>query len=611
MLDASLLIIQGRDQGARVPLDEPAVRLGRGVDNDFRVMDSEVSRHHAVIKQTEAGGFRLEDLNSSNGSFVNGRQVSEAPLGSGDQVQLGRTVLLFESSSPESDRSLHAAGRIDLVSDVGSDHSRIVGSLDPRATLGTAANESGMMARLQTLYEVSELVTSPAKSIDDLLQRILNRALVAVAADRGCVLLADPRTDEIQPRVFASAIDGDGRSAAAPMPISTTIVQHVLSNGQGVHTSDARRDERFSPGQSILRVGIREAMCVPIQGRYELLGVLYVDTTGSGLSSALHPETAGRFSSESLKLLSAVGRQAALAVETNRYQTALVSAERLAAVGETVTTLAHDMKNILQGMKGGSYLIESGLKKDDPDTARRGLTIFGRNQDRLYDLASDMLTFSKDRRPDLRMCDINALVREIGELVTPIAEERRIAVTVEEGRLPASAADETALHRALLNLVTNALDAAGGAEGAAVSIRTRPSPDGDGTEIAVQDNGPGMAADEIDRIFNLFESSKKAGGTGIGLAVSRKIVREHGGSIDVDSAPGHGATFRVHLPILRASDEAAALATTGDGGGDGEQGGRTQQIHIGTLTAPEIDGLTDSQLLRLKEASDGGAESAR
>ena len=544
---ASLLILQGRDQGARVPLVEPRVQLGRGPDNDFRVLDSEVSRHHVRVDRVE-DAFHLTDLNSSNGTFLNGGPVSTATLRSGDQLQLGRTVFLFESG--RSLKRKRVSREIDLVDD--GDHSQILASVDA-APVGAglmgasgAAAGSQMMRRLQTLYEISELVTSPAAGIDDVLQRILNRALESVAAERGCILVADPRTDEIRPRVFARR---DGTAVQTAMPISTTIVSTVIANRQSIHTSDAQHDERFTSGQSILKAGIREAMCVPLQGRFELLGVLYVDTTRDGLSSVVDQTLNNRFSSEALKMLAAVGRQAALAVETNRYQTALVSAERLAAVGETVTTIAHDMKNILQGMNGGSYLIEAGLSKDDADTARRGLGIFVRNQERLTNLANDMLTFSRDRRPDLADCDLDGLIHDIGELMTPAAEERRIRLTVAGAGLDPVLADEALLHRAVLNVVTNAMDAAGGSEDAAVELRTRRS--GEMAEIVVRDNGPGLTDDAKQRVFNLFESSKGAGGTGIGLAVSQKILREHGGSIEVDSRPGEGATFRLQLPARR------------------------------------------------------------
>ena len=114
-------------------------------------------------------------------------------------------------------------------------------------------------------------------------------------------------------------------------------------------------------------------------------------------------------------------------------------------------------------------------------------------------------------------------------------------------------ADESLLHRAVLNVVTNAFDAAGGVEDAAVTIATHQS--GETAEVIVRDNGPGLSEEARQRVFNLFESSKGAGGTGIGLAVSQKILREHGGSIEVESEEGCGATFRLQLPARRGEND--------------------------------------------------------
>ena len=99
------------------------------------------------------------------------------------------------------------------------------------------------------------------------------------------------------------------------MPVSRSIVDNVLKKGQGVRTSDARTDRRFVPGQSILQAGIREAMCVPMQGRYDVLGVIYVDTTTPPERVVLEGGVTHKFSEDQLRLLVAIGSQAALAIE--------------------------------------------------------------------------------------------------------------------------------------------------------------------------------------------------------------------------------------------------------------------------------------------------------
>src|SRR5207249_8657617 len=118
------------------------------------------------------------------------------------------------------------------------------------------------------------------------------------------------------------------------MAVSRTITDHVLRERQGVIVTDAARDQRFAAGQSILRVGIREAICVPMKGRHETLGVLYLDTV-TAAAQAQQP----KFTDDHLALAIALAHQAALAVEGTRYYHAMVQAERLAAVGQTIAAL--------------------------------------------------------------------------------------------------------------------------------------------------------------------------------------------------------------------------------------------------------------------------------
>lgn len=553
MAIATLLIVQGRDQGERYTLRDESISLGRGTDSEFRILDGEVSRRHAYIKH-EGSHFVLVDNHSSNGSFVNGRNISEQTLSSGDQIQLGRTVLLFEVDSSHTSLALTASGQIDLVVDsLQLDQSQIVSQFDPdpSQSLLIAPPQGGAGNRLEALYQISELATSPTTGLDELLQKITDLTLSAVSADRGCMLVADAETDEIRPRVFSRRGNLTAVQSREKMPISTTIVQYVLANGKGIQTSDARLDERFASGQSILKVGIREAMCVPLQGRYELLGVLYVDTT-QPFGEQLQDSASSRFSRDTLELLSTIARQAALAVEGQRYQTALVKAERLAAVGQTVASISHDIKNILQGMSGGSFLVKNGLKKDDREQISKGWAILDRNQNRIMHLVTDMLTFSKERRPELRMCDLNDVVREVAELMQPTFEERGRSLSVDYGDLPPTAADPEAMHRAVLNFATNGLEALNHVDDGRLDVRTHVVDGGDTIEIVVADNGPGIPAEERPKLFSLFESDKGMRGTGLGLAVSLKILKEHGGSITVDDDSSSGATFRLRIPVQTA-----------------------------------------------------------
>ncbi|GAB4146908.1 MAG: ATP-binding protein [Planctomycetaceae bacterium] len=555
---ANLLVIQGVDQGTRFELDTTEVGIGRGVRNAVRILDTEVSRTHATLEFAD-GVYTLTDKGSSNGTFVNGVPIRSQRLNNGDQIQCGRTVLLF--TTPESDEeSKYVAANVDLHGDqTGSDHSRIVGAVghDPSETLlggsGQATPQDLMhaVANLQALYRIAEEAVSPSISSEQLLKRILDLTIEVVGADRGCILVSDPNSGDIVPQVYSVR---NGGEATSKMPVSRSIVDYVLRESQGVRTSDARHDQRFTPGQSILQAGIREAMCVPMQGRYELMGVVYVDTTTSPERVILDASNRDTFSEDQLRLLVAIGRQTALAIENNRYQQALVQAERLAAMGQTIAMLSHHIKNILQGVRGGSYLIDMGLSNHDEEVVRKGWAIVEKNQGKIYHLVMDMLTFSKERQPVLEVADLNETVGDVCELMQGRAEECDVDLQCHFAEnLPQSTFDVEGIHRAVLNIVTNAIDATEGRENSRVLVETGFDEQANSFFVRVSDNGPGIPPEQEATIFNIFESTKGHGGTGLGLAVSQKIIREHGGEITLKNMPDQGCQFQLSWP--RIEDE--------------------------------------------------------
>ncbi len=547
---ASLLVVQGVEQGARFELGERPVSMGRGVQNEVRILDTEVSRLHATIQQVK-DTFVLTDRNSSNGTLVNGVAVRSHVLVDGDQVQLGHTLLLFSDAERDS-VSQAAAERVQFFQkNDPADRSSIVSQLDgravPRSLSADSPEESGTPSNLTVLYRIAEEVVRPSVSIDQTLQRILDLTIAAVGADRGCVLLTDPQSGAIRPQVAGQ------RGMSEPgsrMPVSRTIVDYVLKNNQGVRTADAQHDSRFDPARSIVQAGIREAMCVPMQGRHELMGVMYLDITTPADRLLLQGKAAG-FREDQLRLLVAIGRQAALAVENNRYQQAFVKAERLAAMGQTIATLSHHIKNILQGIRGGSYLIDMGLNDHNEDLVRKGWHVVDKNQHKIYHLVMDMLSFSKDRKPALAPAQLNETVGDVIELMQARATECSVDLQFQpDTNLPMCTFDADGIHRAVLNIVTNAIDAVEGSDHAVVKAETGLHVESDMLWVAVSDNGPGIPEDQLGRIFNVFESTKGARGTGLGLAVSLKIIREHGGDIAVESRLGEGSRFTLAWPRL-------------------------------------------------------------
>jgi signal transduction histidine kinase len=194
-------------------------------------------------------------------------------------------------------------------------------------------------------------------------------------------------------------------------------------------------------------------------------------------------------------------------------------------------------------------VIEQGLKQHDEEIVRKGWKMVERNQGRISALVMDMLTFSKEREPDPVPSSINQIVGDVVELVQSRAAELMVSLEwlPAEG-IPILTFDPEGIHRAVLNIATNAIDACDEKEGGHVSITTQYAPDEGLVRVLVEDNGCGIAPEDVDKIFTIFVSHKGGRGTGLGLPVSQKILKEHGGDIHVTSQLGRGSRFTLELP---------------------------------------------------------------
>jgi signal transduction histidine kinase len=216
--------------------------------------------------------------------------------------------------------------------------------------------------------------------------------------------------------------------------------------------------------------------------------------------------------------------------------------ERLSALGEMAATVAHETKNPLNSIRvATSYL----RKNFHGDILTEFLSIIEEEVMRLNDITSNFLGFSKPAPLSLKVSDINTVVRMTVELIRQEATDRNIEVIVltDEHILPLLC-DGSAVKQALLNLLLNALDAS--REGDAISISTEAAEGG--VRLSVQDTGSGIDTERIANIFKPFYTTKTRG-SGLGLAVVDRIVKEHKGTIAVESEAGKGTRFTIELPV--------------------------------------------------------------
>jgi len=530
-----LTVLKGPDKGRRfeLPDDEPQL-IGRSGES-LPLKDQTISRRHAELTPDE-GRWIINDLRSANGTFINGVKVSgRRVLKPGDQIRTGSTLFLYGQEAKPWRHRVHVAQKGEMASQVTvsvpcNDESMIMAVPEP---------SQAAVIQLKVIYELTQLIGSIVDR-RKLLDRVMDLVFEYFRADRGFILLQDFPNDQLEPVVVRHRVPPKD-SKSSRITVSQTIVQHVVGCGEGVLSSNAMTDKRFAKGDSVQDYGIRSAMCVPIKFKDRLFGVIHIDSQIANYT----------YTEDQLRLLTAIGVQTGLALANARHYEIRLQRERLAAVGQTVASLSHSIKNILQGLRGGADVVELGLRKDNMKVVHGGWDIVSRNLDRIYGLTMNMLTYSKQRKPELEVIDIPKLLTEILSLIQGQYDNKNVALLTDfDNDMPRVPVDPAGIHQTILNLLNNALDAVEPGSGV-VSVRLECDEEVRRIKIVINDNGHGIAPESRKHLFEPFYSTKGLRGTGLGLVVTKKVVEEHGGTIDIASSPSQGTTCTITLPYAK------------------------------------------------------------
>jgi signal transduction histidine kinase len=229
----------------------------------------------------------------------------------------------------------------------------------------------------------------------------------------------------------------------------------------------------------------------------------------------------------------------------------LVRSERLAAVGKMAAMITHEVRNPLSSIGLNTELLQDELEGSSQE-AKDLLRAIQREIDRLTAITEEHLAFARLPKPKLAPEAANTLVGQLADFMREHLASKKIKLVVElaDGD-PIAVVDAAQLRQCLINLVRNAEEALAGRPTGTIVLRTRRAP-GDRVSIEVEDNGPGIPPDVLTRLFDPFFSTKE-GGTGLGLALTQQIVKDHGGDLTVQSTVGRGTTFTVSVPGKTAS----------------------------------------------------------
>jgi signal transduction histidine kinase len=465
-----------------------------------------------------------------------------------------------------------------------SEQSTVVPGLGPIAEIGDIAQAfSGMLRELRASTErledlvfklgtLNDMVEMAARipKIEDLLAHVLERTMRAVSATIGSIMLLDPERQVLRVAVGRGLGDHDHSRPQVEVKVGEGIAGRVVQMGEAVLVDDIEKDPRFSR-VSDPKYGGGSFICMPLRVGDRIVGVVNLAKKESAPGAPTQT-----FVQTDLQFLNALMTYTAYAVDNARLfeearaaaqrleevvedqklrltlaQQQMLQAAKLSALGELVAGVAHELNNPLTVLTGTADMIEA----EAPPALQRHVELMREGITAAQFVVRGLLTFGRQMPLAKTQVDVAALTEKVlaltfGELhVTDVKVSRDFSPG-----LPPVWADANQLQQVLVNLITNAKQAMAEVEGERRLRICLQHAEPARVRIQVADTGPGIPADVVSKIFDPFVTTKTEG-TGLGLSISYGIVREHGGTLTVESTPGQGAVFTIELPI-----EAAAAA---------------------------------------------------
>ena len=403
---------------------------------------------------------------------------------------------------------------------------------------------------LQILHAVAETV---GRSLD--VEEVLRTALDALTHVTGHeiaslhLLSEDGRTLQLR---GDRGLSPELREINRALTVGQGLIGGVAATGQTLNVRNAAQSPNLLPAakRAVQKERQRAFLCVPIHSRGRILGTL-----------SLGRQTAQLFGQRDVALVEATADQIGIALdnarmyseslrqleELKRAQAQLIHAEKLSAVGELASGVAHEINNPLTTILGQTHLLLE--RAELTQHVRDRLAIIGDEASRAARIVQNLLLFSRHYPPERRPCALADQVRRVLELKSYQLVSEKIEVETEFEECPPVWADENQVQQVILNLVGNAHQAMAQEDERVLTVRVRPV--GGAVALEVLDTGSGIAEDALPRLFDPFFTTKPPGeGSGLGLSVSYGIVAEHKGTLRGENRTDRrGAVFTVELPI--------------------------------------------------------------
>ena len=376
---------------------------------------------------------------------------------------------------------------------------------------------------LQAILQTAHLLTGEIE-LDDLLEQTLERLLAISSTDRGFLML--PEAGHLEVKVQRNL----GVDMEKDIHLSMSSVKRVFEQGEAIWIHNVTADARLMTQQSIQDLQLKTILCIPLTVQGKCIGVVYLD------SRRIVTEPVDRATFEAIVSLCAI------AIERTRLSAESLRNQVLATVGQVASTIVHDFKNALFVVGGHTQML--GSLTTDPKIHHHVEQILGAVE-RLSQLSADVLDYSKILEPKREAVDLATYLEALMEPLKPWAEELGVELQCK-GPKCTSNLDKHRFARVIENLLANSMDALGNQAAGFVALSWER--EYNGIRLTLEDNGKGIPKKVIKRIFEPFFSHGKVKGTGLGMATVKKIIEEHGGTIEVTSEEGTGTKVTFTLP---------------------------------------------------------------
>jgi len=568
--------LRGPSSSSETPITEidTSIVLGRSGDCDLVLSGKNVSRRHCKFFMDQLGNLIVQDLNSHNGTYVDGERVIRSILHIGSKIRVGTNQ--FEIGQPQPSRQvstdptpesvLVGAQLVKEANTVSLPYLNAMSSDEYINALGIASlhGEGGTDKRFAQLsryirhfaglFEISQILQREQDQ-DELLSQVMNLLLSITGGSLAYVALRDD-TRALVPRAVVHADHPPSEAENDDFELSKTVTDYVMQQRCGVIISDTLADARFSESDSLHSGVLRSLIAVPILVGQRVLGLIAAcNDAGVGSYKEIHLDLLCVVASmvgpalQNIELAQQredhIAKLQAAQQELINAQAQLVQSEKMAAIGRLSSGIMHEVKNHLSPLMLAD-MVASNYPDDAEAQEMSELVLEARN--RILELVDEIRRFARGDESTYHFhpSDLSTIAKKVARFVRCDAVFQQVDFLIEAGDQLIAKIDEDRIRQVLINLLRNAAEATDESP----QVRLRVQQRGDLACIEVEDNGKGIPTEIGEKIFESLFTTKGDNGIGLGLDISRRIVHAHGGTLTFASKPGQ-TIFTISLPASR------------------------------------------------------------